>query len=111
MAKRRKVVHLAIPAAFVGVLALFALWQVGTPPRDDTRGVGTGGRLSTRPAPLGPLTHVAEVLTQNAIGRNAAVDNVDILRVASARTLWIGAPDEKPAFVVLDPDVKRTGAV
>ncbi len=66
---------------------------------------GTTGRA----APLRslPLTQIADVLAANAAGRQASLENVSVQAVTGPRTFWIGEGDES-AFVVLDPDVKRS---
>ena len=102
MAKRPRAVRLGIPALFVAILTFLALWRVGAPvpPASD----------STRATPLEPLTRIAEVLTENSIGRRASLEDVVVREVPSMRTLWIGTDDER-VFVVLDPDVKNPDSV
>jgi hypothetical protein len=73
-------------------------------PANDPRAVGTTGRAA---APSGPLTAIVEVLSANAVGRQASLERVAIREVTSPRTFWIGTGEES-SFVVLDPDVKRS---
>ena len=97
MARRPRAVRLGVPAFIVAVLALVALWRVGVPPP---------GPSSAPREVLGPLTQLAEVLADNAIGRQASLEDVIIGEVPSTRTLWIGSSGNR-VFVVLDPDVKN----
>jgi hypothetical protein len=101
LAKRRTVVSLGIPALFVGVLALIALWRIGPPPGtlDEDRPAG-------RSEGENPITRIAELITQNAVGRQAAVNDAVIEHLVTTRTFWITDGSER-AFVVLDPDVTR----
>jgi hypothetical protein len=108
MPRRTTVVRFWIPALLVGVLALIALWRVGLP-ADQAPGTTASGE--GRPSAESPITIVAELLTQNAVGRRASVTNVEVRRVVTTRAFWIGAGNDKPAFVVLDPDVKRFDSV
>jgi hypothetical protein len=108
MARRRVAVRLGIPALIVAVLALVALWRVGPPP-DSPQAVATSGTAAGGP-PSAPLTTLAEVLTANALGREASLERVRILQVVTERTFWIGSGAEQTAFAVLDPDVKRVDA-
>ena len=101
---RRVVVRLGVPALVVAALAVIALWRVGPPPV-STGEVGTAGV----PAPEGvtaPLTAVADMLTNNAVGREASLERVPIRERVADRYLWIGGGDERPVFAVLDEDVK-----
>ena len=106
MARRPRAVRLGIPAGFVAILTLVALWRVSAPvaPAAD------GASSSSRPTPLAPLTQIAEVLGDNTIGRRASLEHVLIRQVSSPRTFWIGSDNER-VFVVLDPDVKNPYAV
>jgi len=104
MGRRPRAVRLAIPAAFVAVLTLVALWRVGAP------AVPASGSSSPAPEPLAALTQLAEVLADNSIGRRAALERVVIREVSSPRALWIGSNDDR-VFVVLDPDVKNPSKV
>src|SRR5687768_9716324 len=109
MARRRNVVRLGIPALIVAVLTVVALWRVGAP-------VGRTSPAGTSPperpnAPLGPLTTIAEVLAENAIGRRASLERVEIRQVVGPRTFWFGPADQPPAFAVLDPDVRQDAGV
>ena len=103
MPKRTRVVGLGVPALIVTGLTLVALWRVGVPPQPAA---GPEARPA-RPGPLGPLTTIAEVVAGNATGRRASIENVEVRQVTSPRTLWVGPEDDTPAFVVLDPDVRR----
>ena len=91
-----------MPGLIVAGLMLVALWRVGAPsaPAGSQRG-------TARPAPLEPLSDLAEVLADNSIGRRASLENVEISGIPSARTLWIGSGGDR-VFVVLDPDVKKS---
>lgn len=104
MGRRPRAVRLAIPAAFVAVLTLVALWRVSGPVAPAS------GTAAARPEPLEPLTQIAEVLADNSIGRRASLERVVVGEIASPRTLWIGTGDER-IFAVLDPDVKNVSAV
>ncbi len=104
MGRRPRAVRLAIPAAFVAILTFVALWRVSAPTAPAS------GGATSRPEPLGPLTQIAEVLTENSIGRRASLERVVVREVPSPRTLWIGTDDDR-VFVVLDPDVKNASAV
>jgi hypothetical protein len=102
---RRHAVRLGIPAVIVGLLAIVALWRVGPPP-ESRDAVATTGTAVSEPLPS-PLTTLADVLTANAIGREASLENVAIRQIVSERTFWMGSRVEESAFAVLDPDVKR----
>jgi hypothetical protein len=108
MARQRNVVRLGVPALIVAALAVVALWRIGAPVQDITT-VGTTG--SAVPGPSVPLTQVAELLLETSMGRKASLEGVPVRQITSARTFWIGAAGEAPAFVVLDPDVKRSSPV
>jgi hypothetical protein len=103
MGKRPRAVRLAVPAAFVAILALVALWRVSAP------AVPASG-TSAEPEPLAALTQIAEVLADNSVGRRAALEQVVIRDVASPRAVWVG-DDEERVFAVLDPDVKNESHV
>src|SRR5688500_4830033 len=103
MARRPRAIRLAIPAAFVAVLTLVALWRVSAPV------VPAPGSAAARTEPLEPLTQLAEVLADNSIGRRASLEQVVVREIPSPRTLWIGTGDER-VFTVLDPDVKNVSA-
>jgi hypothetical protein len=92
-----------VPGLIVAALMLVALWRVGAP----SPPAGGEEQAATRPAPLAPLSDLAEVLAANSIGRRASLENVEISEIPSPRTLWIGSGDDR-VFVVLDPDVKRS---
>lgn len=104
MGRRPRAVRLAIPAAFVAVLTLVALWRVSGPVAPAS------GTAAARPEPLAPLTQIAEVLADNSVGRRASLERVAVREIPSPRTLWIGTGDER-IFAVLDPDVKNVSAV
>jgi hypothetical protein len=104
MGKRPRAVRLAIPATFVAVLTLVALWRVSAP---FAPAAGSG---APRPQPLQPLTQIAEVLADNSIGRRASLEGVVVREIPSARTLWIGTGDER-VFAVLDPVVENPSLV
>jgi hypothetical protein len=104
MGSRPRAVRLAVPATFVAILMLIALWRLSAPMAPAS------GAASSRPQPLEPLTTIAEVLAGNSIGRRASLERVLVRRVPSARTLWIEADDER-FFVVLDPDVRNLSAI
>ena len=103
MGHRPRAVRLAIPAAFVAVLTLVALWRVSAP-------VAPASGTAASPQPLEPLTQIAEVLADNSIGRRASLERVVVREIPSARTLWIGTGDER-IFAVLDPVVKNPSSV
>jgi|SRR5688500_207047 hypothetical protein len=106
MGRRPRAVRLAIPALFVAILTFIALWRVSAPVPP-----AAGGSAASPPEVLGPLTHIAEVLADNSVGRQASLERVMIRDVPSARTLWIGDSDDDRVFVVLDPDVKNLTGV
>src|SRR5688572_31124731 len=89
MGRRPRAVRLAIPAAFVAILTLVALWRVSGPV------VPASGSAAARPQPLEPLTQLAEVLADNSIGRRASLEGVVVREIPSPRTLWIGSGDER----------------
>ena len=108
---RRVAVRLGIPALIVALLALVALWRIGPPPASREAAVATMGTSAPgKPAAVLPLTTLAEVLTTNALGRQASLEDVEVRQVVSDRTFWIGSGAEETAFAVLDPDVKRIDA-
>jgi hypothetical protein len=92
------VVRLGIPGLIVGGLALVALWRVAPPPPDQPA-VGTAGRDSRV---LAPLTRLSDVLTANAVGRRASLENVLVRHQTGQSTFWVGEPDHDLVFVVLD---------
>jgi hypothetical protein len=104
---RRHAVKLGIPALVVAFLAVIALWRVGPRP-EKTSAVGTTGAAAPE-ALTTQLTKVADLLANNAVGREAWLEHVPIRERIGDRYLWIGSGDERPAFVVLDQDVKRNG--
>jgi hypothetical protein len=103
-------VRLGIPAVIVAALAIVALWRVGPPPQQNANAaVGTSGSTSVK-AITQPVKTVAELLTTNAVGREASLEDVLVREQVGDRFYWIGSGDERPVFVVLDPDVKRVTA-
>ena len=106
---RRAVVRLGVPALIVAVLAIVALWRVGPPPRQAATAVGTSGTAVEKVLTV-PIKTVAELVSNNAVGREASLEHVRIRETAGNRFYWIGSGDERPVFIVLDPDVKRTTA-
>ena len=106
MKRPRKAVRIGLPVLVIGLLALAALWRVGSPGGS----VATNGSQTT--TPLGPLTRIAEVAAQNSVGRRASLENVRVRSLPSERTAWIDSganvgPGTELVFAVLDPDVKR----
>jgi selenophosphate synthetase-related protein len=94
----------------VAALAIAALWRVGPPPQQTaTTTVATAG-TSPAKAITEPVTTIAEMISNNAIGREASLEHVTIRERVGDRFWWIGSADEHPVFVVLDPDVKRITA-
>ena len=92
----------------VAALAVVALWRVGPPPQQKVNtAVGTSGSSNPVKAITQPVTTVAELITANAIGREASLEHVRVREQVGDRFYWIGSGDEHPVFVVLDPDVKR----
>jgi hypothetical protein len=105
---RQRAVRLSILALIVIGLAILALWRVGMPVKESTP-VGTSG--STEHRATAPLTAVAELLANNAVGREASLDSVEIREMKSPRMFWAGRVDEERVFVVLAPNVKRDPGV
>jgi hypothetical protein len=105
---RRAVVRLGIPALIVAVLAVVALWRVGPPPEQKANAAVATTGTSPADAITGPVKTLAELLSNNSVGREASLEHVRIRERAGDRFYWIGSGDERPVFVVLDPDVKRT---
>lgn len=94
----------------VAALAVAALWRVGPPPQQHAAdGVATTGSSPAK-AIAEPVKSIAELVANNSIGREASLEHVRIRERAGDRFYWIGSSDERPVFVVLDPDVKRTTA-
>jgi hypothetical protein len=103
---RRAAVRLGVPALIVAGLAVAALWRIGRPPQQHTTDVaGTTGPAA---AITEPVKSFAELMSNNAIGREASLEHVMVRERVGDRFYWIGSGDERPVFVVLDPDVKRT---
>ena len=107
---RREVVRLGIPALIVAGLAIAALWRVGPPPRQTATAVGTAGSSAEKALTI-PVRTIAELVSNNAVGREASLEHVTIRERVGDRYFWIGSGDERPVFVVLDPDVKRNVAI
>jgi hypothetical protein len=101
---RRAVVKLGIPALVVAALAVVALWRVGPPPVTSGE-VGTTGAAAPEHV-TAPLTTVADMLTNNAVGREASLEHVPVRERVGDRYLWIGSGDERPVFAVLDQDAR-----
>jgi hypothetical protein len=83
--RHRKAVVLGVPALMVAALALAALWRVSTPPGSEPGAAGTIG--------LNPE-------------RVATLERVQVRQLTSSRTLWVGATDDDPIFVVSDRPVR-----
>jgi phosphoribosylformylglycinamidine (FGAM) synthase-like enzyme len=94
----------------VAGLAIAALWRIGPPPQQTATAVGTTGGSAERVLTT-PVKTIAELLSNNAVGREASLEHVTIRERVGDRYFWIGSGDERPVFVVLDPDVKRHAAV
>jgi hypothetical protein len=56
------------------------------------------------------LTTIADLLTRNAVGRDAVLEGIEVRERTSLRTFWVGDTDRERVFVVLDPNLKREGA-
>jgi hypothetical protein len=110
MARRRTAVRLGIPALVVAVLSAIALWHVDAPVERDSRVIGTTGSAPAETA-TAPLRKVPDLLTRNAVDRQAVLDAVEVRERTSLRTFWAGEADQERVFTVLDPDVKRVGGV
>jgi hypothetical protein len=82
--RRRRAAVLAVPAVIVAVLALAALWQVGSPPDGEPGAAGTIG--------LNP-------------DRRASLERVQVRQLTSERTFWAGSLDEEPIFIASDRPV------
>src|SRR5437016_7878310 len=74
---RRAVVRLGIPALIVAALAVVALWRVGPPPKETTTAVGTAGTNAEK-AITTPVKTIAELLSNNSVGREASLEHVMI---------------------------------
>jgi hypothetical protein len=94
----------------VAGLAIAALWRIGPPSQQTATAVGTTGGSAERVL-TAPVKTIAELLSNNAVGREASLEHVTIRERVGDRYFWIGSGDERPVFVVLDPDVKRHAAV
>lgn len=101
MATRRPSVHIAVPALIVVVLAVIALWRVGSPSVEPSGGETRDGAEGL----TGPLTRITETLADNSVGRQATLERVPVQRRVGDRTFWVGGDGENPAFVVLDAAV------
>jgi hypothetical protein len=97
--RRRAVARLGVPGLIVAVLALVALWRVGAPVPSEPGAAGTTGGKG---GALEPLTHLADVLAANAVGRRASLENVPVRQLTSRSTFWAGEVDGKPVFVVVE---------
>ena len=92
---RRAVVRLGIPALIVAALAVAALWRVGPPPREKPTGpVATSGTSPAKPI-TEPVKTIAEVMSNNAIGREASLEHVRIREMVGERFYWIESGDQK----------------
>jgi hypothetical protein len=100
MSRRPRAVRLGIPALFVAILTFVALWRVSAPMAPAEPGASPSAPT------LIPLTRIAEVITDNAVGRRASLEHVVVREVPSPRTLWVAAGEDR-VFAVLDPDVKN----
>jgi hypothetical protein len=83
--RRRRAVVLGVPALIVAVLALAALWRVGTPPGGEPGAAGTIGLNSDR---------------------RASLERVIVRQLTSDRTFWAGARGDEPVFVVSGAPVR-----
>ena len=83
--RRRRAVVLGIPAIIVAVLAMVALWRVGTPPAGEEGAAGTIG--------LNP-------------DRTATLERVQVRQLTSDRTFWAGGLDDEPIFIVSERPVQ-----
>lgn len=87
MKRPRKAVRIGVPVLVIGLMALAALWRIGSPALSTT---------AVTPAP-----------------RPATLEQVRVRSLPSERTAWIdigsGVAPSPPqdTFAVLDPDVKR----
>jgi hypothetical protein len=105
--RRRTAVRLGIPVLIVGVLTLVALWRIAPPPPAEPA-VGTAGRESRV---LEPLTRLSDVLTANAVGRRASLEDVPVRHQTGRSTFWVGGPDHDLVFVVLDEPARGRARV
>jgi hypothetical protein len=105
---RRAVVRLGVPALIVAALAIAALWRVGPPPREKAADAVAATGKGPAKTIAEPVKRVAELMSNNAIGREASLEHVRIRERVGGRFYWVDSGDQKPVFVVLDPDVKRT---
>jgi len=83
--RRRRAAVLGVPAVIVAVLALAALWRVGTPPDGEPGAAGTIG--------LNP-------------DRRASLDRVQVRQLTSEHTFWAGSLDEEPVFIASDRPIR-----
>ena len=100
----RAVARLGVPGLIVAVLMLVALWRLGAPVPDEP---GAAGITSGNARVLEPLTHFPEVLTANAVGRRASLENVPVRPLTSGSTFWAGEVDADPVFVVVEKTAHR----
>ena len=85
--RRQRAMRFVVLGAVVAALTFVALWRVSS-------------RFATGPADGASAT----------IARQTTLEDVPIREVPSRRTLLVGNADN-PWFVVLDPDVKRSGEI
>src|SRR4051812_31191015 len=98
----RRVVRFGLPTLVVCALTLVALWRIGAPgPAGPTSAVGTSGNTSSEDRSSDPLTAVAGLLARNAVGRQAALEDVEVRDLTSPRTFWIDVGHGMSAFAVL----------
>src|SRR5258705_11679534 len=95
---RRAVVRLGVPALIVAVLAIIALWRVGPPPQQKADGAVATAGTSPAKAITEPVKTVAELISNNAVGREASLEHVTIRERVGDRFYWIGTGSERPVF-------------
>ena len=94
--KRQRALKFVVLGAAVAALTFVALWRVAAP-----RATGVPAGPAQRPDTAGG--------TPQPLGRPIVLEAADITEIPSARTLWVRDAVGGMRFVVLDPDVKRTG--
>jgi hypothetical protein len=82
--RRGRAAVLGVAVIATALLALVALWQVGTPGSGEPGAAGTIG--------LSP-------------DRRATLDRIPVRQLTSDRTFWAGATDEEPVFIVSERPV------